>query len=157
MKLDQKGKLVALNLLGKLTGQAWDACEELVDKLSSLEDEKTAFDTLMAALDKRFELSKFTKLPEAFEEYFYKGNRKPKEPLNEFIQRQTRLARKIKDYNVELPELVQGWLLLRRAQLTPDQKSLVMSNIKGILNFTKIEETLTTLFGQSSFPKVIVT
>ena len=87
MKLDGKGKLVALNLLSKLTGTAWDACEQLIDEPSSLEDEKTAFGKLMACLDKRFERSKFTKLPEVFEEYFYRGNRKPREPLNEFIQR----------------------------------------------------------------------
>ena len=63
MKLDGKGKQVALNLLSKLTGTAWDACEELVDEPSSMEDEKTAFGKLMACLDKRFERSKFTKLP----------------------------------------------------------------------------------------------
>ena len=51
-----------------------------------------------------------------------------------------------------LPE-VQGWLLLRRAGLTAEQKSLVMSQAGKGLTFDSVASNRQTTFGQESLPK----
>ena len=49
--------------------------------------------------------------------------------------------------NINLPVAVQGWHLLRRANLSKEQRQLVMTQAPG-LEKTKIQETLFLLFGQ---------
>ena len=108
--MENKEKQVALSILGHLTGTAWTVCEALADTPDQLE-QAGAFDKLMALLDSRFEHDTMTKMPDAFEEYFYRAQRKPKEQLFEYITRQTVLTRKVAEYKIKLPDEVQGWLL----------------------------------------------
>ena len=149
MKLEKKGDQIALALMGNLTGLAWSACEELADKPDELEGER-AFDKLIALLDKRFLHEKATELPDAFEEYFFKSNRKPKETLFDFIQRIRLSTRKIKEHGIELPDQVQGWLLLRRAGLSDAQKAMIMTQVASTLSMDTVADCLQKTFGQQS-------
>ena len=119
MRLDKKEDQVALMILGQLTGVSWQACEHLAEQPDLLET-TDAFDKLMALLDKRFKKQPITELPDAFEDYFYKGQRKPRETLFDYIQRARLLSRKISEFKIVIPPQVQGWLLLRRAGLTSE-------------------------------------
>ena len=57
-------------------------------------------------------------------------------------------ARDLLKYGVDLPPAVSGWLLLRRAALTMEQRQLVMSQVSKDLTVAKVEEALYFLFGQ---------
>ena len=148
MKLDGKVKQVGLAILGTLTGLSWTACESLADAPDKLEDED-ALDKILAILDKRFKYEKVTELPEVFEDYFYKGNRRPKETMFEYIQHIRQSTARISEYNVVLPDEIQGWLLMRRAGLTDEQKSLVMTQCGKDLKMEKVCDVLQTTFGQT--------
>jgi len=152
MKMLKRENEVALSILGHLTGTAWTQCESLVDTPDELEKPES-FKKLIELLDARFEHDKLTQMPDAFEDYFYKAQRKPKEPLFEYIARQTQLTRKVAEFKVVLPEEVQGWLLIRRANLTAEQRSLVMSQVGSTLTFEKVAQVMQTTFGQQSVPK----
>ena len=152
MKLEGKIKQVGLAVLGQLTGIAWTACEQLADDPEALETD-TALDEILVILDRRFQYEKITDLPEAFEEYFYKGNRKPRETMFEYINRVRLSTDKVAKYKVVLPDEIQGWLLMRRAGLTEEQKTLVMTQVGTDLKFEKIAKVLQTTFGQTQVMK----
>ena len=99
MKIEQREKQVALAILGQLTGLAWQACEELADKPEEL-DQDGAFEKLMRLLEARFAQEKLVELPDAFEDYFYKGNRRHKETLFDYIQRARAATKKIKYFKL---------------------------------------------------------
>jgi len=106
----------------------------------------------MEMLDKRFKHDKSTELPEAFEEYFYKANRRNKETLFDYIGRIRLSTKKILEHKVDLPDKVRGWLLLRRAGLSEEQKTLVMSQVGTDLSFDKVASVLQTTFGEKQVP-----
>jgi len=70
--------------------------------------------------------------------------------LFEYIQRIRLATKKIGEFKITLPEPVQGWLLLSRAGLTPDQKTMVMTQVGKDLSFTKVSTAMETIFGQQS-------
>lgn len=148
MRLEGKEKQVGLSILGQLTGLSWTSCEVLADDPSQLES-SDALKKILSILDGRFQYDKSTELPDTFEEYFYRGNRKPRETLFDFIQRTRQATAKVAEHNVKLPEEVQGWLLLRRAGLSEDQKTLVTTQTGKDLKFDKVAEVLQTTFGQT--------
>ena len=147
MKLEGNEKVVALSILGQLNGIAWDCCESLADKPDAM-DQPDSLARILEILDARFKVHKATELPEVFEEYFYKGNRRAKETLFEYIQRIRLSTRKVKEFDIELPDPVQGWFLLRRAGLTEEQKTLIMSQVGKDLSFEKVSQALQTTLGQ---------
>jgi hypothetical protein len=152
MKLEGKIKQVGLAILGHLTRIAWTACERLADNPDGLEDE-TALDEILLILDARFQYEKITDLPDTFEEYFYKGNRKPRETMFEYINRIRLSTDKMAKYKVVLPDDIQGWFLMRRAGLTEEQKTLVMTQLGTDLKFEKVAKVLQTTFGQTQVMK----
>jgi len=149
MKIEKKEDSVALMLLGNLTGAAWEVCEPLVDDPENLEG-TDMFDKLIALLDAIFKKDKFTELPDVFAEYFFKSGRKPRETLFDYIQRIRLATRKVKAHSIELPDQVQGWLLIRRAGFTEEQKTLIMSQSAGSLGFENIARIAQSTFRQQS-------
>ena len=77
MRLEGKEDQVGLSVLGSLTGVSWDACEHYADDIEAL-SQKDAIDKILQVLDARFLQEKDLELPDAFEEYFFKGNRNPR-------------------------------------------------------------------------------
>jgi hypothetical protein len=151
LKLEKKENQAAIMLVGSLSGIAWDTCESLAEDTSKLEDDK-AFDLLIDLLDSRFRHDKSTELPEAFEEYFFTANRKHKESLFEYISRIRLSTKRIQEHKIKLPDKVRGWLLLRRAGLSEEQKTLVMSQCGTDLAFDKVASLMQTTFGEKQMP-----
>ena len=56
--------------------------------------------------------------------------------------------REIEKFGVQIPPAVSGWLLLRRAGLTAEQRQLVQTHVGATMEQVKIEEALFLLFGQ---------
>ena len=147
MRLEGKQKQAAILLLGQLSGMAWDVCEHLAENPDSLEADD-AFDKLIGLLDARFRHDKQTELPDAFEDYFFRSSRRPRETLFDYIARIRLSTKKVAEHRITLPDEVQGWLLMRRAGLSEEQKTLVMSQIGMDLGFEKVAKTLQSTFGQ---------
>ena len=147
MKKEGKEKQSVFMLLGQLTGLAWEACDSLAEDSDELQ-ETDAFDELIFILDSRLKHDKSTELPDAFEDYFYRSSRKPTETFFDYIARIRLSTNRVLGHKIDLPYEVRGWLLLRRAGLPEEQKTLVMSQIGTNLAFNKVAAVLQTTFGQ---------
>ena len=109
--------LAGINILSSLTGTAWQMCEHFLEDANLLNSPQL-FDAVMTALASRYQESDVTKLPAAFDNYFLKGHRRNREPLNEYIVRHNQNRTKFYALTkVDIPPPVDGWLLLRRAGL----------------------------------------
>ncbi len=103
---------------------------------------------LFASSSSRFEHDNSTELPDTFEEYFYNSSRKSKETLFDYIARIRFSTKRILEHKIDLPDQVRGWLLMCRAGLSEEQKTLVMSQPGANLAFDKVAAVLQTTFGQ---------
>ena len=149
MKLEGKQEQAAIMLLGSLTSAAWQAAEPLMDNEAELES-KEGVEKLLTLLDKRFKYDARTEMPTAFENYFHRSARTGRETLFEYINRVGELERRVKERNVELPDHIPGWMLMRKAGLREDQRALILSQCGRDLTFDKVAEALQLTFGQDS-------
>ena len=150
MSMNGHEHLAGINILSSLTGTAWQLCEHFLEDVNLLNSPQL-FDAVMNALAARYQESDVTKLPAAFDNYFLKGHRKSREPLNEYIVRHNQS--RIKFFaltKVDMPAPVDGWLLLRRAGLNSVETSLVMSQLQGDLANDRVSQVLELTFGQQS-------
>ena len=99
-------------------------------------------------LDARFKCDKATELPEVFEEYLFKSNRRPREFMSEYIQQIRLSTRKVQQFRIDLPDEIRRWLLLRRAGLNEEHKMLVMSQVGMNLMFERVAFVLQSTIGQ---------
>ena len=143
MELTSRKVEAVLNLIGSLTGTAWKLVEDF-----NLDDasKDTAFKDLLKKLDAAFQYDSRVQLPNDFDNYF-NLNRSPGQTLLEYVTLHDELYRKVGEHNVTLPNTVQGWHMLRRSNLTKDQRQLVLTQAPG-LEKVKIQEALFLLFGQ---------
>jgi len=142
-----------------LTGAAWDVVEH-IDVLSytptkdkDFEGEAGLVAKIFKELDAAFRYDKRTELPNAFEDFFFKGGRRPREPLLEYFARVRKITRNVKEHGIEMPDEVQGWLLLRRAGLKREDRLMIMSRI-GDMKLATVTQALTFTYGQDSTPDV---
>ncbi len=70
----------------------------------------------------------------------------------DYITRFRQSEKRIKDQGIMLPEKAFGWLLLRRAALSSDQRSLVLSQVGEDIAFDKVQAQLKLVFGLDSIP-----
>ena len=89
-------------------------------------------------------------MTDVFEEYFFKSGREPRETLFDYIQRIRLATRKVKAHKIELPDQVQGWLLIRRVWFMEEQKTLIMSQSAGMLGCENVARIAQATFGQQS-------
>ena len=143
MELTNRKAEAVLNLIGSLHGTAWKLVEDF-----NLDDagKDTAFRDILKKLDSAFQYDARVQLPSDFDNYF-NMQRTPGQTLLQYTTTHDELYRRIGDHNINLPVAVQGWHLLRRANLSKEQRQLVMTQAPG-LEKTKIQETLFLLFGQ---------
>ena len=73
-----------INILSQLHGVSWQLCEHFTEDPNALASPHL-FDAIMDALAVRFQESEATRLPAAYDNYFLKGHRKPREPLTEYL------------------------------------------------------------------------
>ncbi|CAK9113644.1 unnamed protein product [Durusdinium trenchii] len=126
MQLGNRTNEVVYNLVTLMTGKAWDLAEDMTMEQMSGDD---AYDLLFTRLDRGFRFDPLTELPDDFEQYFVKLQRKPHQTLQDYMNDYTRCERRLKvTHNVELPEKVRAWWFLRRSGITKEQRQLILTN-----------------------------
>ncbi len=150
MTIEKKSSEAAFMLASGLTGAAWDFTEDQLDVTALTEEGAAA--KLIQALKARFKMDDRAELADDFEAYFYKLKRVKGETLFDFISRVRMTERKLKTHDLQLPEKIRAWMLLRKAGYDANQKALIMSivGVKEDFTFDKVAEALEATFGQES-------
>ena len=144
MTLAKRASEGVLNLIGSQTGTAWSLLEDF--PLKDLELEST-FNAVLKILDAAFQYDDRVQLPSDFEAYFMRFQRRGGQTLLAYCTEHEELIKRLDRHKVTLPSTVQGWLILRRAGLSKEQRQLVTTQAPQ-LEKKKVIETLYLLFGQ---------
>ncbi|CAK9088325.1 Copia protein [Durusdinium trenchii] len=149
MELGSRGSEVVFNIVTVLTGKAWDLVEDLsLDQLSS----EGAMDEVLARLDRGFKYDPLTELPDDFEQYFNRLQRKTGQTLQDYVNEYTRTERRLEI--TQLPEKIKAWWFLRKSGVTKEQRQLVLTNVgTDGLTVEKIQKAMTFIRGQDSRPE----
>ena len=110
MVLEKRGNVAALTLMGALTGAAWEAVESIDESKLEMED-GSGVDVILGLLDIAFKYDDRTELPHAFENYFFKSGRYPREALIDYVQRFRQARNRVEEFKITMPPEVHGWLL----------------------------------------------
>ena len=92
-------------------------------------------------------------MPRAFEKFFYHVNKRDGQTFINYVADQRERFLEVEPRGVQIPDRVAGWLLLRTAGLTMEQKQLVQGRAKD-LDQTGVTEALYFLFGQDYKGKI---
>jgi hypothetical protein len=129
-------------LLSRLTGEAWQACEEL-----PLEELKSGGpDFLLRYLETRLEVQEVHLVGRAVEEFFFATRRHPGEHVNKWVVRFKTSYHRLKQLKVELPEPVQAFFLLKRSNLFASERNAVLTLAGGRYEVEPLVRALQTLF-----------
>ena len=143
MVLSKRNGESILNILGSLTGAAWRLVEDFDIALA---EKETAFQDILKILDKHFQYDERVQLPSDFDAYFGLSRRQGQTLLSYVSDHEDQLKKLIK-HGINLPEAVQGWHLLRRCNLTREQRQLVTLRAPN-MEKTKVIEALYLILGQ---------
>ena len=113
-----------MNIIGSLQGTAWRLVENY--DLSKI-DGDTAIEDLMKMLDKAFQYDALVRLPQDCDGYFSHLSRRPGEILLSFITNHDEKLRKAEEHGIKIADEVQGWLLLKKALVTREQRQMVVT------------------------------
>eukprot|EP00913_Durusdinium_trenchii_P032288 g30233.t1 len=145
LALQGKEKEATLNLLTSLHGVAWKQVEHLVESVVESSD---GFDKVLVTLDAAFKYDSRVEMPRALEKFFYQLTRRGDQTLLQYCSEHREQLREIEKFGIKMPDSVSGWMLLRRSQLTLEQRQLVQSQVGAEMKTAKIEEAMYYLFGQ---------
>ena len=98
-----------------MTGPAWDACDGLEPEDVATDD---GVNVILDTLAEAFQGEHETELFDALEDTFHGPGRKKGERLHDYALRVQSNVRELAKQGVRLPDQVQGFLLLRRANLS---------------------------------------
>ena len=144
MQLQKREGEAVLNLLSSLQGSAWRILEDYdLEKAES----SGAMNEILAILDKSFKYDTKVELPADFAAYFETLGRRGGQTLLQFVTEHDECLRRIQKHGVDIPSAVQGWHLLAKANLSREQRQLVMTQTSS-LDRIKIQEALFTILGQ---------
>ena len=132
-----------------MTGKAWDLVEDMTMEQMSGDD---AYELLFQRLDRGFRFDPLTELPDDFEQYFVKLQRKPQQTLQDYMNDYTRCERRLKvTHHVDLPEKVGAWWFLRRSGITKEQRQLILTNTGTTgLTIEEVMKSMSFILGQDS-------
>ena len=145
MTLQNKGKESIINLLTSLNGVAWRQVEHIADNLAEASD---GFEKTLKVLDAAFKYDSRVEAPKAMELYFYSLGRRPDQTLLTYCSEHRERKREVEKHGITVSDSIDGWLLLRRAGLTAEQRQLVLAQCGSELKTIKVEEVMFFLFGQ---------
>ena len=145
--LQGKEKEAILNLLTSVHGVAWKQVEHMVESVVESSD---GFDRWLATLDAAFKYDSRVEMPRALEKFFYQLTRRGDQTLLSYCSGSDHREqlREIEKFGIQIPDSVSGWMLLRRSQLTLEQRQLVQSQVGAEMKTAKVEEAMYYLFGQ---------
>ena len=117
-------KVKGPHVLSRLTGPAWDACDALEP-----EDVATAngVEVILGTLAEAFQGEHETELFGALEDTFCGPGRKKGERLHDYAPRVQSNVPELAKQGVRLPDQVQGFVLLRRANLSTQARIAIMT------------------------------
>ena len=144
MKLQKRTAESILNIIGSLQGTAWKLVEGFdLDKI----DKEGTFDDLMKLLDNAFRYDSRVRLPQDFDAYFSHLSRKPGETLLSYVTEHDEKLRKVQEHGIQIPDKVQGWLLLKKSNVTKEQKQMIITQAPKMEKL-RIQEALYLILGQ---------
>eukprot|EP00435_Cladocopium_sp_Y103_P062950 s2481_g24.t1 len=142
--INKKGKEATINLMTSLSGIAWRQIEHLVEKAAESDE---GFNMILAELDKTFKYDDQVEMPRAFEKFFYGVSRKDGQTLINYVADHREALMEVEKHGVKIPDKVAGWIMLRRAGLTMEQKQMIQGRASDLTQ-TAVTEALYFLLGQ---------
>ena len=119
--------------MSRLTGPAWDACDGLEPKnVATADGVEVILDTLAEAFQGEHETELFDALEDTC--------RKKGERLHDYALRVQSNVRELAKQGVRLPDQVQGFLLLRRANLSTQARIAIMTLAGNSLSFSDVRK-----------------
>ena len=144
MKLQKHTEESILNIIGLLQGTAWKLVEGFdLDKI----DKEGTFDDLMKLLDNAFRSDSRVRLPQDFDAYFSHLSGKPGETLLSYVTEHDEKLRKVQEHGIQIPDEVQGWLLLKKSNVTKEQKQMIITQAPKMEKL-RIQEAVYLILGQ---------
>ena len=149
MELAGRSKETVFNLVTLMTGRSWDLVEDISIEVLQSED---GFKRVFERLDKGFKFDALTELPEDFETFFVKLQRKSGQTLQEYAADFARAERQLRiTHKVDLPEKVKAWFFLRRSGINREQRQLVLTNLGADkLDLEETQKAMNFILGQDS-------
>ena len=144
MGLQKRKAESVLNIIGSLQGTAWRLVENF--DLAKIDGDGT-FDELLKVLDKAFNYDARVRLPQDFDAYFTHLSRRPGETLLNYVTDHDEKLRKIEEHGIQIPSEIQGWLLLKKANITKEQRQMIITQAPK-LERLKVQEALYLILGQ---------
>ena len=130
-------------LMGFISGEAESLLESLdIDKLCSEGGDKL----IWQVLDEKYGPQQIDLLQEAMKRFFHELQVKNGESYRQFLVRFAQAERKLKEVNVELPNVVMGFMLLKKLRLDSTSESLVLTATKGKLDLKEITSAVKNVF-----------
>ena len=149
MQMGNRQSETVFNIVTLLQGKAWDLVEDFsVEQLAA----ENAFEAVFARLDSGFTYDPLTELPDDFELFFIKLQRKGGQTLQDYMTDFTKAERRLKNsHQVELPEKVKAWWFLRRSGITREQRQMILTNV-GVsgLAMDTVMKAMSFILGQDS-------
>ena len=149
MEIGNRESETVFNIVTLLTGKAWDLVEDFsVEQLAA----SNAFEAVFARLDSGFRYDPLTELPDDFELFFIRLQRKSGQTLQDYMTDFVKAERRLKNsHQVDLPEKVKAWWFLRRSGITREQRQLILTNV-GIagLAMDTVMKAMSFILGQDS-------
>ena len=141
IRKEKQGAAIALSLPRTHKSKIRDKVSEQL----SLEDlqQENGFDLLLAFLDKHLKKDDLTDSLEKFEE-FEDFSRREGMSISDFIEEFDSLYLKIDKLSIKLPPEILAFKLLRRANITKEEKMLVLTGMNYQTRDTLYEEAKTT-------------
>ena len=132
-----------------MSGKAWDLVEDL--PVAEMEKEE-GFEKIFERLDKGFRYDPLTELPDDFEAYFIKLQRRSNQTLQEWSAEYLRAERRLTTtHGVTLPEKIRAWFFLRRSGVSKEQRQLSLTNVGAEnLNLEAVSKAMNFILGQDS-------
>ena len=143
-EINKKSREATINLMTSLSGIAWRQIEHLVEKASEAED---GFGMILAELDKTFKYDDQVEMPRAFEKFFYGVSRRDGQTLLNYVADHREALTEVEKHGVQIPDKVAGWILLRRAGLSTEQKQMIQGRASELTQ-SSVTESLYFLLGQ---------
>jgi len=144
MELQKKDKEACINLMTSLTGVARRQIEHLVDKAA---EDKDGFDLTLRQLDQTFKYDGQVEMPRAFEKFFYGTSSREGQTLLNYVAEHREALAELEKHGISLPDKVAGWVLLRRAGLSQEQKQLIQGRAPDFAQ-KAVTEAMYFLLGQ---------
>ena len=149
MELGNRSGEVIYNLVTMMQGKSWDLVEDMSLEQLSAPD---AFEKLFQRLDAGFQYDPLTELPDDFEQFFVKLQRKGGQTLQDYMTEFTRAERRLQvTHQVDLPVKVRAWWFLRRSGITKEQRQLILTNVgTSGMTLEAIQKAMSFILGQDS-------